>query len=147
MNVDKMEAGRLLDAEIAERVMGWTRYPEKMDRTDNRTINDVLYCPPEMPYDKNALNVVPNYSTDIAAAWEVVEKLRADGWALFIQSESSGWSVEIARDVPVGSGGVCVSGDELAPTFPLTLCRAACYVSARVAALLAVPVSEGEIDG
>lgn len=68
---------RKLDALVAEKVMGWTRHPEKMHPTDNRTINDVLYCPPGFPYDRNSANVVPYFSTDIAAAWSVVEKVKS----------------------------------------------------------------------
>ena len=63
MKVEVNEAGktdwgalRTLDAEVAERVMGWTRHPETMHPTDNRTINGVLYCPPGIPADAGRLN-------------------------------------------------------------------------------------------
>jgi len=96
-DIDKLEAGRELDALIAEKVMGWTwcvqphghisrpgkysytrwlcepdRYQSakpKWDKWDGKT---------EMPI--SGLNGeymhVPEYSSDIAAAWEVVEKMR-----------------------------------------------------------------------
>jgi len=96
-DIDKLEAGRELDALIAEKVMGWTwcvqphghisrpgkysytrwlcepdRYRSakpKWDKWDGKT---------EMPI--SGLNGeymhVLEYSTDIAAAWEVVEKMR-----------------------------------------------------------------------
>lgn len=67
MDIDKLEAGRELDALVAERVMeidlaavrdevGWYKHPDGYTRRE----------PPCLPY-----------STEIAAAWEVVEKLGA----------------------------------------------------------------------
>src|SRR5882672_1615693 len=73
------QAGRSLDAMIAERVQGWTRHPERMHESDNRTIDGVLYCNPGLPGINGGgaghTNVVPYYSTDIAAAWQIVETL------------------------------------------------------------------------
>lgn len=69
-------SGRDLDAVIAERVMNWTRHPEAMHPTDNRTIQGVLYCRPEYPAVNfgGALNVVPEFSTSIEAAMQVLAK-------------------------------------------------------------------------
>jgi hypothetical protein len=72
-------AARELDAQIAERVFGWTRHPERMHPTDNRTIGGVLYCPPGHPHDAGSANVVPHYSTDISAAWLVIQNLCSRG--------------------------------------------------------------------
>lgn len=55
--------GRALDAAVAERVMGWTGVDKALD--DWTGIRD-----------GNTWCVVPPYSTDLAAAWEVVERLR-----------------------------------------------------------------------
>ena len=71
--------GRELDAWLAEHVMGWTRYPEAMHPTDNRTIKGVLYCPPSYPYDWGKANCVPYYSSDIAAAMEMEDRIDALG--------------------------------------------------------------------
>lgn len=65
-----MNAGRELDALIAEKVMG-----------------DPLQL-------KMALGP-RHYSTDIAAAWEVVEKLRTAKYELLICTFSGKWSVDV----------------------------------------------------
>lgn len=83
MNYDELKPGRELDALVAERVMGWKLLPDtayghseqaamdanKMAWFDNN--ND--YIAGELDYDHQ-------FSTDIAAAWQVVEKLREDDW-------------------------------------------------------------------
>ena len=58
-----MEAGRELDALVAEKVMGWK---------DVNTAWPSYGSPPESP---DGWREIPAFSTDIAAAWEVVEKL------------------------------------------------------------------------
>jgi hypothetical protein len=73
-------SGRELDAAVAEQVMGFTRAPEPPHRTDNRAISGVLYYLPETPWDRNQQNVVPYFSSDVAAAMQVVEKMREQGW-------------------------------------------------------------------
>jgi len=50
-----MEPGRELDALVAEKVMGWTHYREEWGGVVPDSIS--------------------HYSTDISAAWEVVEKM------------------------------------------------------------------------
>lgn len=63
MDIDKLEAGRELDALVAEKVMGWTTF-EEYGQTFWRAPNDgTRYLEPR------------EFSTDIAAAWEVVKKL------------------------------------------------------------------------
>ena len=56
MNYDELKPGRALDAEVAKKVMG-------IDLTGAR---------PDLPI--RGIGCAP-YSTDIAAAWEVVEKM------------------------------------------------------------------------
>ena len=60
MNYDDMPAGRELDALVAEKVMG----QETTEWTDGLGGTGVTFFAPVEPY-----------STDIAAAWEVAEKL------------------------------------------------------------------------
>lgn len=69
--IDLLEAGRELDIEIVERVMGYCVLSDKpvtMYRNERGIAvskdNKIIIHP----------NNVPNYSTDIAAAWDVVEK-------------------------------------------------------------------------
>ena len=62
-----MEAGRQLDAEVAVKVMGWMLVHKPIGdgpRTD-AAISPTTQC----------MMSIPHYSTDIEAAWAVVEKL------------------------------------------------------------------------
>lgn len=60
---DYMNPGRELDALIAEKVMGW------------KNIKGELYWLAGLS-DRGIAEDVPYYSTDIAAAWEVFEKIK-----------------------------------------------------------------------
>lgn len=75
--IDALPAGRELDALVAERVMGWQLVP---------AVNGI-----ESPWWWDANGPVHSMdksdwrggwypSTNIAAAWEVVERMGADGW-------------------------------------------------------------------
>ena len=94
-----MQAGRELDALIAEKVMGWKPYfiisynilypPGRQGYCD---AHPVLFKPfnPDRPYEYDSEHfydssqggltqpIVPPYSTQIADAWLVVEKIRKD---------------------------------------------------------------------
>ena len=76
-----MNAGRELDALVAEHVMGWSLNSNNFGHVPRG-------WPPEMtPLDTNYDPVdVPAYSTDIAAAWEVVEKMNAEDIRLELYS-------------------------------------------------------------
>lgn len=63
-----MEAGRALDLTVAVKVMGWKAVVQPHPELPPVSLND-LYDNPAIP--------MPRYSTDIADAWLVVEKLRA----------------------------------------------------------------------
>lgn len=83
-----MKAGRDLDALIAEKAMGWTkRVSADHTQSSIRAFRSfgVIYA----WRDKNRREMgldVPLYSTDIAAAWEVVEHLRSQGIAVTIST-------------------------------------------------------------
>lgn len=74
--------GRKLDAAVAENVFGWTNVQitafalaiGKPNPQDTAPFD--AYCP----------RVVPRYSTDIAAAWQVVEWMLRHGWHLDLAS-------------------------------------------------------------
>ena len=71
-----------------------------------------------------ALAPVPEYSTEIAAAWEVAEKLAAKGHRLILEDHrdnphSPGWWARF--DLANGHD----TGDVVAATAPLAICRAA----------------------
>lgn len=67
------DAGRALDYAVAEQVFGWKRGK----RWGNG--NGEWIFPQGETYFRNDWDGTPNYSTDIAAAWSVVEKLAKNG--------------------------------------------------------------------
>lgn len=77
-----MKPGRELDALVAEKVMGWRWF------TDEFNPRPVL-VPPGMPRQ----SALPSFSTDIAAAWEVVERLRGMEPELSWNDEARCWIV------------------------------------------------------
>ena len=91
---DEMEAGPELDALVAEIVMGW-----KLKRFNDGGIVIIGDVPP----DATHLICCPSHpraflwspSQDIAAAWQVVEKMQADGFEFTMRGHPDGW-VEVA---------------------------------------------------
>lgn len=109
--IDALPAGRELDALVAERVMGWTRSP----RDYGSRLVWVTHPENIVRFWKGRRSFQP--STDIAAAWEVLEKHQfsliriPDGWvAGRFDFNSPAW------DFAFG---------DAAPTAPLAICRAA----------------------
>jgi hypothetical protein len=102
-------AGRKLDALVAELVMGWTdavisNYPFQFHYLPNS----------DPPYKRT-----PNFSTDIAAAWQVVEKMGASFDKLtLVGSDAQTWRCSVLRD------GIFPRVAD-APSAPLAICRAA----------------------
>lgn len=70
-----MEAGRELDALIAEKVI------------KGKPSGDLISC----------LSFPPYYSINIAAAWEVVEKMQASGWLWSVEHDDLGVSATFDR--------------------------------------------------
>lgn len=109
----KMEAGREMDALVARRVMGFVDLgPLQFEdlRWQKPTVDGVV-----------VLGRLPRYSTDIAAAWQVVEKL-----------QSMAYWVNINTTCDVGLYDVQVrlwsDINDIAVVFvpaPLAICRAA----------------------
>lgn len=102
--------GRELDAAVAENIMDWVRVPIKSILTDfqYRTPSQIGLMWPSS---------VPRYSTDIAAAFQVVEKSRR--WSMhFRRSRSeSMWTVLFVR---------CDTAHEVqSVSLPEAICRAA----------------------
>ena len=133
MDIDELEAGRELDAIVALDVMGWKRHEWR----EHRALQRMVFCPKcgntkakvalSDFYEFCGTALLPRYSADIVAAWEVVEKLEYN------------WS--LGRDVGQCSNDYETSGDKLyrfvysapgmpmqgisANTAPLAICRAA----------------------
>lgn len=112
--IDKLEAGRELDALIAEKVMGWTphcqnpaHYVEVANSTSEMSVIQevVAYWRP---------------STDIAAAWQVVEKLRAAGWFYSLSD-----AVEIPEYIVMFYQPDSPDAQAMDESAPLAICRAA----------------------
>ncbi len=84
-----MKAGRELDALIAEKVMGWTRNQWKgmLEKTDFCVLCGITCRAgnhPRIEHDfcRTGKSIVaPEYSTSIADAWLVVEKMQSNAWA------------------------------------------------------------------
>lgn len=139
--MSKYQAGRELDALVAEKVMGWLWLgrqdhkwlgpPSQLGETDPtygtiRRATDI--DEPERPWwlenatEFGDLRVVPHYSTDIAAAFLVVEKLNAAvryPEIQFAPTEPNGeelWCVSLVNPADV---------EVVAETAPLAICRAA----------------------
>ena len=59
--------GRELDAAVADRVMGWERHPRPTEQ--EATMGILMTAPGKIGAMRNQF---PHYSTDIAAAWQVI---------------------------------------------------------------------------
>lgn len=134
-------AGRELDALIAENIFGWTWSQEKhrVADPDGYSIRKLLIPPNgewilrayELEPGMNSVRIpIPPYSTDIAAAWEVVEKLKmtvsaptapyADGE--YANSSETEWEVEVTK---LGSSDWSDIVSARALTAPHAICLAA----------------------
>lgn len=135
-----MEAGRELDALIAEKLFGWkVRWdampPEGFDHAvevwapgwEADKPARYAWCD-EWPQTCASLPAgavsLPTYSTNIAAAWQVVEAFRARGPRFWWSLETAGWNVLDAQGVRLFEGSVAIA-DGGANTMPLAICRAA----------------------
>ena len=101
-----MKAGRDMDALVAEKVMGDT---------------DAYY----LPLGEGELNVaarVPRYSTDIAAAWQVVEKFGYSPSIHVFRSHGGKWGCKISLS---SDPNVDAEYFGFAETAPLAICLAA----------------------
>lgn len=125
--VPAREAGPELDAEIAEKVMGyfWLPWRDGFDRDDGcyrrdgKWLCDGIWAPhgPPGPYH----GPIPQFSTEVSAAWSVVEKMQAErGFYTCIQwsqlpkrHQHRGWRAEFG-----------IYGED-ASTAPLAICLAA----------------------
>ena len=131
-DIDAMPAGREMDALVAERVMGWVHFTWKgysyflpQNEIPGPDVQLMIY--PGRP--------VPLYSTDIAAAWLVVDKM---GLSL-VRVDAARWLVGQYReseylDTEMGciDGHFHYAGFAVSDTAPLAICRAALKLSNEV---------------
>jgi hypothetical protein len=116
IDVDKLEAGPELDALIAQKVMGWILPPHS-------SIVGQMWVEP--PMGRVHPEGPPPYSTDIAAAWQVVEKfnsweLQHNKWLISSSGRNPNqYSATLTRYKPEGFGAA------VSTSMPLAICRAA----------------------
>ena len=140
--MSELEAGRELDARVAEKVMGFSK-EQRLTLGEYHGIKDVLYLEPGCAayrrksehdgYWENwsptgaeviVSDCVPPYSTDIAAAMELLlsEFAKQDG--------AYGWEFELGYEMTTNkfscwlNNGGC-SWEMYAPTLPHAICLAA----------------------
>ena len=114
----KLEAGKELDALVATEVMGWHGGNPSWITQEGKCTGWLSR------FETDSLAEEFNPSTDISAAWQVVEKMKEKYWMAINTSMSSlqetEWGVEWSKN------GVIEKVDfVLAPTAPLAICRAA----------------------
>lgn len=116
---------REMDALVASKVMG-------------HQIADsfgIEYC-----FDDGYLIPIPRYSTDIAAAWLVVERMHASGYWMKMVRGEDGAFVGFTRFGVVHCGSSWVQAEE--KPAPMAICKAALHVVDAEELILAVPPTE-----
>ena len=100
-----MKAGRELDARIAEEVMEWDVYRKgevvyceapillRSSVKDGFAAEDIWRC----GNNRYSPFSLPHYSTQIADAWLVVEKLNNDGYVVEIVNDCVAWNVSFTH--------------------------------------------------
>jgi len=147
MDIDEMNAGRELDALVAERVMGWARSggndhtsPAHKVRTiiedGERWEEAYLDYDSKGPHDRltdpeghdiylcgcrEREGLLPYYSTDIETAWEVAAEMGRRGLWLTLQSD---WHFGQFNAV-LRRGKDYVAQSDMVDTAPLAICLAA----------------------
>lgn len=138
------EAGRELDAEVAEKVFGapatvtlyaWADRKKREhprlrvpDFPDAFKLKFGIDCGSYVREDgtkfTGCCRTIPHYSTDIAAAWEVVEKLHKHFDTVTVSLRLDGITVDIG-DAEATMPIVHAYDDYRSSTVPLVVCRAA----------------------
>ncbi len=142
-----MKAGRELDALVAEKVMGlgvieqryawygdgyWGVDPFQHDLDWKQTNEEMHPVWREFPdckdpsrcldcKDTSCWSVVPHYSTNISAAWEVVEKVWPSGSGMCLTPSSFGWAIYYPLTITMKWSQPVVKAD----TAPHAICLAA----------------------
>ena len=112
MDIDKLEAGREMDVAIQRDIFKTKVWFRKGKPT--------TYLHETDDYD----GIIPHYSTDIAAAWLVVEKMRLRYRVDICAYVATGWKAIDGVTVKVYSTDI-ENFEVNADTAPLAICRAA----------------------
>jgi hypothetical protein len=125
----KLEAGRALDAEVAEKVMGFRwRIPRGMS---DALLDSPYGIPCALRRTDGELRdstVLPDYSTNIAAAWLVWQRLSGPVRRLALREDGGGTFTVEVWDMEEDGSWTCLAEEE-ADTAPLAICRAALAIS------------------
>lgn len=112
MSIDEMQAGREMDALVAEKVMGW-----KKSRLLHNIVNNYRLENP-----KGNLEIPPPYSTDIAAFKIVIDKMIERGFHWIIKTPFTPDDYYFSGLTPIGVTGwngkpdFSASGDSIMDT-------------------------------
>lgn len=120
-----MEAGRELDALVAEKVMRFD-HKHKINGCEDCWYDVCEYCGLEFHCEDTSgyCEGYPHYSTDIAAAWQILARLRELGFKyISVVSLSNGWQCWGDKAMTLNSVPPDVSVN--ADTAPLAICLAA----------------------
>lgn len=133
--MNNLDPGRELDALIAEKVMDWKEvrfigqsFSLKPDNLEGRPPDYEKY---EQAVIRKCLVPIPNYSTDIAAAWLIIEEFKKREAAYCIEQHPCAEepTVWILTDKNMPEGMVATDHQEhisaTAATVPLAICLAA----------------------
>jgi hypothetical protein len=102
--MDELKPGREMDALVAERVFGWKRLRNQVGWYRDG--------------DKSTWNMrEPRFSTDISAAWTIVEKLKGMEPEIEWSDEIHAWCVVFYKSK--------IDSATLGDTAPLAICKAA----------------------
>lgn len=127
----KLMAGPAFDQLIAEKIMG-----QRVVEWPGIGLLIELEPQPEQDWhgieDRIELPVLPRYSTDVAAAWQVVEHLKLAGYQCFIASGRAGEQCVVGFSREYGPGISSVQTCEFkaeATSLALAICQAALALS------------------
>lgn len=123
----QLSAGRDIDVLVAEQIMGWqieTDEPKltRLQRYFSRDEHPQWWRAPEGGWYSDPLS----YSSDIAAAWQIVESMNSQGQFLFLSQNYQEYNV--AFDEPRTTSPDYISEKSIA----LAICQAALVVAERV---------------
>lgn len=129
MKIEEMPAGREMDALVAEKVMGLTVVPDLISGSGFRATDmsrpSAFQPELEPPMPLFEANPIKPYSTDIAAAWEVVEKIRLNATLDHIEERHEAEGVWVVQFCAKTSNEPWWHEHAYGDTVPLAICRAA----------------------
>lgn len=106
-----MKPGRELDALVAEKVMGWVIGSDHISHDG-------------IGFSRQYLDIaLPRFSTDIFAAWKVVEKLHSLGFKIGVDAQTNSYSACVVATLEKGIYKVVAN--EVKETAPHAICLAA----------------------